>query len=245
MMALDPKTLFLATLLVLSLMSIACVPIWLQDRSQKAILWMAGGCLLYCLGLISRVALALFPAIIISNALVFAFYGTVWTGCRVLRMRPARFDMVVAPILIWCVLCLTPQLRSNMDLRSGVSELYIVAFMLMTMREIWLMRLGVLGIRGWLLCLYAFQALLTLSRARAALSNPLPGNPSFLHMPGFIAFMIDALVFTVLLGLGLITLSKEVSDLRHRQAARYDFMTGVANRRHFEESLQRHFDRAL
>ena len=42
MMALDPKTLFLATLLVLSLMSTACVPIWLQDRSQKAILGWRG-----------------------------------------------------------------------------------------------------------------------------------------------------------------------------------------------------------
>ena len=56
--------------------------------------------------------------------------------------------------------------------------------------------------------------------------------------------MLDSLAFTMLLGLGLITLSKEVSDRRHRQAARSDFMTGVANRRHFEESLQRHFDRA-
>ena len=63
-------------------------------------------------------------------------------------------------------------------------------------------------------------------------------------MPGVIPIMIDALAFTILLGIGLITLSKELSDRRHRQAARSDFMTGVANRRHFEESLQRHFDRA-
>jgi diguanylate cyclase (GGDEF)-like protein len=244
-MALDPKTLFVVTLLVLSLMSIACVPIWLQDRSQKAILWMAGGCLLSCLSMISRVVLPFLPAIIISNTLMFAFYGAIWTGCRALRMRPARFDMVLPPIIIWCVLCLTPQLRDSMNLRIGVSELYIVALILLTMREIWLMRLGVLGIRGWLLCLYAVQALLTLSRVRAALGNPLPGNSPFLHMPGFIPLMIDALVFTLLLGLGMITLSKEVSDRRHRQAACNDFMTGVANRRHFEESLQRHFNRAV
>jgi diguanylate cyclase (GGDEF)-like protein len=244
-MALDPKTLFLATLLVLSLMGTACVPIWLQDRSQKAILWTAGGFLLFCLGMASRVMLPFLPAIVIGNALVLAFYGLIWSSCRALRGRPARFDVAIAPIIIWCALCLTPQLHNSAGLRIAVSELGIAGLMFLTMREIWRMRLGTLSIRGWLLCLYAFQALLTLRRVWVALGSPRSGNPSFLHMPGFIPFMIDTLAFAILLGLGLITLSKEVSDRRHRQAARSDFMTGVANRRHFEESLQRHFDRAI
>ena len=244
MMALDPKTLFLAMLLVLSLMSTACVPIWLQDRSQKAVLWMAGGCMLFCLGMVSRVVLPFLPAIVISNTLVFAFYGLIWTGCRILRMRPTRLDVIAAPVVIWCVLCLTPQLRDSMDLRSGVSGLVIMALILLTMREIWRMRPGAFSIRGWLLCLYAAHACLTLHRALTDFSHAYPGNPSFIDMPGFTALMIEELAFTVLAGLGLIALSKEVSDRRHRQAARSDFMTGVANRRHFEESLQRHFDRA-
>jgi diguanylate cyclase (GGDEF)-like protein len=245
MITLDPKTLLLATLLVLSVMSIACVPIWLQDRGQKAILWIATGCLLSCLSLISRAVLPFLPAIIIGNALVFAFYGAIWTGCRTLRMRPARFDVALAPIVTWGVVCLTPQLRDNMDLRIGISGLYVVTLILLTMREIWLMRLGALGIRGWLLGLYALQALMAVSRVRMDLGNAHSGNPPFLHMPGAVPVMIDVLVFTILLGLGLIALSKEVSDRRHHLAARSDFMTGVANRRHFEESLHRHFDRAV
>ena len=244
-MVLDPKTLFLATLLVLLLMSTACVPIWLQDRSQKAILWMAGGCLLFCLSMISRVTLPFLPAIFISNSLMVAFYGAIWTACRALRTRPARFDLVMAPIIIWCALCLTPRLHNSMELRICVSELLITGLILLTMREIWLMRLGALSIRGWLLCLYTFQAVVTLRRIGAAAGTPHAGNPSFLNMPGFISFMLDSLAFTVLLGLGLIALSKEVSDRQHRHAARSDYMTGVANRRHFEESLQRHFDRAI
>jgi diguanylate cyclase (GGDEF)-like protein len=244
MMALDPKTLFLATLLVLSLMGTACVPVWLQDRSQKAILWMAWGFLLFCLGIASRAALPFLPAVVIGHALVLAFYGLIWSGCRALRGRPARFDVVIAPIIIWCALCLTPQLHNSANLRTAISELCIAGLIFLTMREIWRMRLGALSIRGWLLCLYTFQAFLTLRRVWVALGSPRSGTPSFLHMPGFIPFMIDALAFTILLGLGLITLSKEVSDRRHRQAARSDFMTGVANRRYFEESLQRHFDRA-
>ncbi|HEY1855700.1 GGDEF domain-containing protein [Acidocella sp.] len=244
MTALDPKTLFLAILLVLSLMSAACVPIWLQDRSQKAVLWMAGGCMLFCFGMVSRVALPFLPAIIISNALVFAFYGLIWTGCRNLLMRPARLDVIAAFAVIWCALCLTPQIRDSMDLRTGAAGLVIMALILLTMREIWQMRLGALSIRGWLLCLYGAHAFLTLHRTLTALGRAHPGNPSFTDMPGFTSLMIEALAFTILTGLGLIGLSKEVSDRRHRQAARSDFMTGVANRRHFEESLQRHFDRA-
>ena len=244
MIALDPKTLFLAMLLVVSLMSAACVPIWLQDRSQKAVLWMAGGCMLFCIGMVSRAILPFLPAIVMGNALVFVFHGLIWTSCRNLHMRPARFDVVAAPVLIWCALCLTPQLRHSMDLRTGVSGLLITALILLTMREIWQMRLKAFGIRGWLLCLYAIQGLQTLHRALTALSHARPGNPSFTNMPGFTPLTIEVLVYTVLTGFGLITLSKEVSDRRHRQAARSDFMTGVANRRHFEESLQRHFDRA-
>ncbi|HEX3486986.1 MAG TPA: GGDEF domain-containing protein, partial [Micropepsaceae bacterium] len=244
MIALDPKTLFLAMLLVLSLMSTACVPIWLQDRSQKAILWMAAGCMLFCLGMVCRVVLPFLPAIVIGNALVFVFYGLIWTSCRNLHMRPARLDVIAATVLIWCALCMTPQLRHSMDLRTGVSGLLITALILLTMREIWQMRLRAFSIRGWLLCLYAVQGLQTTHRALTALGHARPGNPPFTDMPGFIPLMLDVLAFTVLTGLGLITLSKEVSDRRHRQAARSDFMTGVANRRHFEESLQRHFDRA-
>ena len=231
-------------LLVLSLMSTACVPIWLQDRSQKAILWMAGGCVLFCLGMVSRVVLPFLPAVVLSNALGLVFYGLIWTGCRNLRMRSARFDVIIAAVIIWCVLCLTPQLRGSMDLRAGVSGLLGMGFIFLTMREIWKMRLGALSIRGWLLCLYTVQAFETLRRVLAALSSARVGNPSVTEMPGATSLMLDALVFTILIGMGLITLSKEVSDRQHRLAARSDFMTGVANRRHFEESLQRHFDRA-
>ena len=47
--------------------------------------------------MVSRVTLPFLPAIVLSNALLFAFYGAIWTGCRTLRMLPARFDMVLAP----------------------------------------------------------------------------------------------------------------------------------------------------
>ena len=145
---------------------------------------------------------------------------------------------------IWLALCLIPAFRHNIDLRIGASGLMIVAQILVTMREIWLIRQGALSVRVWLLLLFGFQALMNLWRAIPRLIFPHPGNTSFVAMPDIVPAMVDALVFTILLAFGLIALSKELSDARHRQAARSDFMTGVANRRHFEESLHRHFDRA-
>jgi diguanylate cyclase (GGDEF)-like protein len=244
-MALDPKTLLLAMLLVVSLLGAACVPMWLQDRSQKVVLWMTAACMLFCLGMVGRVALPFLPAIALGNALVFFSYGMVWSGCRALRLRPPRRDLLGVPAAIWLVLCLIPTFRDNIDLRISISGLMIVAQILVTMREIWLMGPGARIIRAWLLLLFGFQALMTLWRVIPLLLHAHTGNTSFNAMPGIVPTIIGALIFTIPLAFGLIALSKELSDTRHRQAARSDFMTGVANRRHFEESLQRHFDRAV
>ena len=246
MMALDPKTLLLTMLLVVSVLGVACAPVWLQDRSQKTVLWIAAACLLFCLGMVSRVVLPFLPAIALGNALVFLSYGLIGSGCRALRLRPPRGDLLAVPAAIWLVLCLIPIFRHNIDLRIGISGLMIAAQILVTMREIWLMRLGALSIRIWLLLLFGLQAVTNLWRAIPLLWRfcAHPGNSSFNAMPGIVPTMLDALVFTILLGFALIALSKDLSDTRHRQAARSDFMTGVANRRHFEESLHRHVDRA-
>jgi diguanylate cyclase (GGDEF)-like protein len=244
MMALDPKTLLLAMLLVVSLLGAACVPMWLQDRSQKVVLWMTAACMLFCLGMVGRVALPFLPAIALGNALVFFAYGMIWSGCRALRLRPPRRDLLGVPAAIWLGLCLIPAFRDNIDLRISISGLMIVAQILVTMRELWLMGPGARIIRAWLLLLFGFQALMTLWRALPLMFYAHTGNTSFNAMPGIVPTIIGALIFTIPLTFGLIALSKELSDTRHRHAARSDFMTGVANRRHFEESLQRHFDRA-
>ena len=243
-MPLDPKTLLLALLLVMSMMGAACVPIWLQDRGQKAILWMAAAFMVCCLGVGSHLVLPLLPTMVISNTLVFVFFGMTWTGCRDLRMRPPRFGILAAPVLIWLALCLVPQFRGSMGIRFGVFSLLSAAMMGLTMREIWLMPMGAVSIRGWLLCLYGAQTIRMLARAVIALLHSKPGNPAFTHFPGLSTTLFYGLAFMILIGMGLITLTKDVSDRRHRQAARSDFMTGVANRRYFEESLKRHFARA-
>jgi diguanylate cyclase (GGDEF)-like protein len=243
-MALDPHTLLLAVLLVVSLMGAACVPIWLQDRSQKIVLWMTAACMSFCLGMIGRVALPFLPAIALGNALVLLSYGMAWSGCRSLRLRPPRQELIGVPAAVWLLLCLLPTFRDNIDLRIITSGLMILAALFVTMREICLMGPGARIIRAWLLLLFGFQAVTTLWRTVPLLLHLHTGNTSFGAMPGIVPVMIGALVFTILLAFGLIALSKELSDTHHRQAARSDFMTGVANRRHFEESLQLHFDRA-
>jgi diguanylate cyclase (GGDEF)-like protein len=243
-MPLDPKTLLLAVLLVVSLLGAGCVLIGLQDRSQNVVLWMTAACISFCLGMVGRVMLPFLPAIAVGNALVFLSYGLTWSACRSLRLRPVRRDLLAVPGAIWLVLCLIPAFRHSTDLRISISGLMIVAQVLVTMREIWLMRLGALIIRAWLLLLFGFQVVMNLWRAIPLLVHAHLGNASFNAMPGILPTMFDALVFSVLLAFGLIALSKDLSDARHRQAARSDFITGVANRRYFEESLQRHFERA-
>src|SRR5271168_5099048 len=100
-MTLDPQTLLFAMLFVIALVGGACLPIWVQDREQTSILWLASAAALFCTGMISRVALPFVPAIALSNSLVLISNGFIWTACRSLRKELPRPILIGLPALIW------------------------------------------------------------------------------------------------------------------------------------------------
>jgi diguanylate cyclase (GGDEF)-like protein len=56
--------------------------------------------------------------------------------------------------------------------------------------------------------------------------------------------MLDLIAVIVVFSFGMMTIAKDQSERRYRDAARHDFLTGVGNRRDFEDNLHRHFRRA-
>jgi diguanylate cyclase (GGDEF)-like protein len=243
-MTLDPQTLLFAMLLVIALVGGACLPIWVQDREQTSILWLASAAALFCIGMVSRVALPFVPAIALSNSLVLVSNGFIWTACRSLRKELPRPVVLGLPVLLWLCLCLIPGFRANVDLRIGLLGILALGQLGLGMREIWLLELGTTIIRLWVLTLLGIQAIVTLARSIPALLWPHVTYVPFAAIPGIVLTMVDAVAFTLLFGVGLITLNKELSDHRHRDAAQNDFVTGVGNRRYFDEVLRRHFRRA-
>jgi len=151
---------------------------------------------------------------------------------------------MVLPAIIWCCLCLTPAFRENLDLRVGTIGLLIPVQIGVMMREVWLVRHGTLLIRGWILSVLGFQAAFSLVKMAPNLLRPDITFAPFFSMPGIVPTMIDSITFILLLSFSLIAFNKELSEAQNLYAMRNDFVTGVGNRRHFEESLQDQFRRA-
>jgi diguanylate cyclase (GGDEF)-like protein len=231
-------------LLTVSLTAGSYLLIWLQDRRQMALFWVATAVALFCAAMIGRVFLPFLPAIVFGNSALLISYGFVWTGFRSLRKQQARPILILLPGIFWCCLCVIPQFRDNLDLRIGLIGLLITAQIALMAHEVWLIRPGATLIRGWILMLLGIQAAFMLTQSVPALLRPDIAFAPFFSIPGIIPTMLDSIAFTLLLGFSLIALNKELSDARHLDAMRNDFITGVGNRRHFEESLQRHFRRA-
>lgn len=243
-MALNSQTLLVSMVLMASLTAVSYLLIWLQDRKQTALFWVAAATGLFCAGMIGRVILPFLPAIILSNSAVLTSYSFLWTSCRCLRQQQARPFYIVLPAMVWCGLCLIPEFRENLDLRIGTIGFLIPIQIGFMMREVWLIRQGATLIRRWILTLLGLQAAFTLVEMVPHLIRPDITFAPFFSMPGIVPTIVDSIIFILLLSFSLIALNKELSDARLLHAMRNDFVTGIGNRRHFEESLQSHFRRA-
>ena len=101
-------TLLVGTLFVLS---------WRQAPASRALaLWGAA----HILGAVGSAGLALrgqipdLVSIALSNAVVLAAYGLIWSGVRSFEGRPIRIGLALAGAAIWCVLCLVPAFYGSM-----------------------------------------------------------------------------------------------------------------------------------
>ena len=213
-MALNSQTLLVSMVLMASLTAVSYLLIWLQDRKQTALFWVAAATGLFCAGMIGRVILPFLPAIILSNSAVLTSYSFLWTSCRCLRQQQARPFCIVLPAMMWCGLCLIPEFRENLDLRIGTIGFLIPIQIGFMMREIWLIRQGATLIRRWILTLLGLQTAFTLVEMVPNLIRPDVTFAPFFSMPGIVPTIVDSITFILLLSFSLIALNKELSDAR-------------------------------
>ena len=243
-MDLDPQTLLLAMLLVVLLAAGACFLIWLQDRKQTAMLWMASSAVLICVAVIGRATLPFLAGVASTNSMLLISFGLSWTAFRSLRDQPPRMGVVILPVVIWLGLCLVPEFMANLDLRVGLGLLLLLIPVGLTARELWLKGQGSRIIRWPVLTVLGIQVVLMLHRAVRSLVWPNVAYAPFEMAPGFEVMMLDLMTITLTFSFSVIAFVKDQSVRWHRDAARYDFLTGIGNRLHFEENLHRHFLRA-
>ena len=238
---LDVTTLLFVTVFVLALCGLLLLFAWMQNRDVMAMAWWGTAFLLFAPAtalFAQRGVIAEVWSNQISNALVLLGCGLMWTGARVFEGRKPLLLPLLAGAVVWLLACRFDVFLHSAPLRVALASCIVGSYSILFIREFWLNRHDGLVSRWPIMALVALHAVLFPIRAPLALSLPLP----FGSAPG--SFGATLLVFAptfyaLTLVFLLTTLTRERVELHHRQAATIDPLTGIPNRRGFDERAER------
>ena len=221
-----------------------------DDASGVAALW--GGAILTGAGGLVLLALgAALPAFLthdVAHALLLLGVATSWTAARRFSGRAPMPWIVLAGAGAWLALCRVPDDALPPPPRIALICAMAAGYTLAAAAELWSTRTERLPSCTPALALLLLHAGVYVARAAAVLAMPWSagGEPS--QIVGA-ALLIEGLLHTVATAFVLLALLKERAERRStaqlRQFALFDGLTGLSNRRHFDQTLDREFQRAL
>ena len=237
-MNLDVNTLFQVTIYVEAILGLLLLFAWVQNSSIHAVAWWgfahiirAGSVLLF--GMYGSVPDLI--SIDLANALLFTAFAVTWTGARLFDGKPAEPIYIVTGAVLWLLVCRLPVVSDNLDARVLIASAIITSYTWLTAYEFWCGRSEALVSR-WpaIFMLFAHGALFLL---RTPLVATLPWSPTnrVFGSVWLTVISFEALLFTISIAFILLAMAKERTELRHRNAAMLDPLTGIANRRSFLE----------
>lgn len=231
-------TLTLATLAVSAVLSVLLFGIWLQQRSERALLYWGAAGLAGSLGL----ALLIFDATearlgghIVSHALFILWAGLTWCGVRSFGGRRPLPEWVAAATLGWLALGQSETIANDpalwVALLSGLRAIFIILAIVELVRgrhERLVSRWPVIG-------LLSLHVAALLSRIPVVLLVGLPAQPELFRSGWFSAVALGQLLYTTAIAFMLLAMAKERAEQRYKRAARTDSLTALLNRRAFME----------
>src|ERR1041385_4009377 len=235
-MTLDLHTLFLVTIYVEAILGLLLLFVWAQNLALRAVCWWGFAHLLRLASIALFGMYGQVPDLIsvdLANALLFTAFAVTWTGARVFDGRPVEPVYLVTGAVLWLLICRLPVLSDAITLRALIASAIITAYTWLTAYEFWRGRSEQLVSR-WpaIFMLFAHGALYLL---RTPLISVLPFAPenSMYGSVWLTVLSFEALLFTISVAFILLAMAKERTELRHRNAALLDPLTGIANRRSF------------
>jgi diguanylate cyclase (GGDEF)-like protein len=235
-MNLDLNTLFLVTIYVEAILGLLLLFAWVQNTQIRAVAWWgcahlmrAGSVVLF--GLYGSVSQAI--SIDLANAILFLAYAVTWTGARVFDGRKPLPLAVVAGPVAWLLICHTPGVDADLQVRFLVASGIITTYTWLSAYEFWRGRNEPLVSR-WpaIFMLFAHGSLFLL---RTPLAAVLPWSPTsqVYESVWLTVLSFEALLFTIAIAFIFLAMAKERTEYRHKTAAMVDPLTGIANRRSF------------
>ncbi len=169
----------------------------------------------------------------LANTLLFTSFAITWTGARVFDGRPVEPVYMVTGAVLWLLICRLPVLADAVNMRALIASGIITSYTWLTAYEFWRGReLSLVSRWPAIFMLFAHGALFLL---RTPLVTLLPWSPAdtILGSVWLTVLSFEALLFTISVAFILLAMAKERTELRHRNAAMLDPLTGLANRRAF------------
>lgn len=243
-MQLDGATLFVALTMVMALGGLLLLWGWRQARRVKALKWWATAYLVGSLGTALLGGRGLLPdrlTIDLANALIFVGYGLMWNGARAFALRPPVIGWSLAPVGIWLLACLVPEIHGSLAARATVVSLLCCVVMPLIAWEFWRIR-EPLPSRLPLVAVNGLHGLFFLARMLMLMVWPLSletWTTVWLPLTG-----LFGIVYMFVSGFLLLGLAKSHVEQRYRLASEQDYLTSAANRRGFYKQGERQLARA-
>ena len=241
-MQLDSFTILVTTIVTLVVLGCALLFFWYRDRRSTWLLWWSVPFLVGGLAVVSYTQpnwSTDFGAIAFGNAVRLAALGLLWEGARVFNGRKPIIWPLAALIAIWIALCLLPPFLASMPARIVGVSLVNGAVVLAAAWELWRGRSETLPSRLPAIVVFCSFGLLMLLRIPLVAVAPFPFGALPLDPLWMAGFNLVVFVHAFFLGLLLIALTKERLELKQRQFALVDPLTGLLNRRAFMGHVER------
>ncbi len=235
-MKLDVNTLFMVTIYVEAILGLLLLFAWAQNTAIHAVCWWGFAHLIRASSVVLFGLYGSAPDIVsidLANALLFTAFAVTWTGARVFDGRPVEPVYLVTGAVLWLLICRLPVLSEAVAVRALIASAIITAYTWLTAYEFWRGRSEQLVSR-WpaIFMLFAHGALYLLRTPLISLLPFAPDN-SMYGSVWLTVLSFEALLFTISVAFILLAMAKERTELRHRNAAMLDPLTGIANRRSF------------
>ena len=236
-MTLDPLSLFIAALLSTSLVCGLLLLSWFLNRQVRSLLWWSLSFALASLGLLGMLAGANSAHALIrelANGAILASYGLAFAGCRLFNQKKTHWAIIMTGAVVWFTACWG--LNVDVSTRMVLVALGCGSYTFAMAAELWR------GRPEPLLSQRATSLLCILHGCYFTLR--LVGGPTLISGVGWVQQLdslwalilsIETLVFAISFGFLVLSMSKEKIEVRHRNAALQDPLTGIANRRAFKE----------
>jgi diguanylate cyclase (GGDEF)-like protein len=243
-MPLDIPTLFVVSTCITALLGLFLLYLWIQDRSVRALGWWAAA---YLIGGFAVALWMIGPALSsawpedVAPAVLFVCCGMIWSGARKFHNRDALPLAVFTGAAVWLLASYLPALTVGHSARVVLSSLIIAAYAVLTAFELKRERRKAESARVRAIVFPILHGAIFLSPILTLSLLPETGfdNGAGLSKSSFALFALLTLLYVVGTAFIVVVMAKEHVVMLHKTAAMTDPMTGLFNRRGFQEAAQR------